>query len=180
MDAARRNAIHAAMVRLSDGDRAAMEELVRELWPVLLSFAARGLRDASAAEDVAQEVFVKICRKISDFDASRDGLSWAFGIASYEIMTQRRLRQRRRETAADHELDARSDAAPNQEEAALEAELFAVLATTTGALSEDDRRSLGLVSGRDEYRVASATLRKRRQRALERLRAAWRTLYGRP
>ena len=73
MDPERRQAIQAAMVRLSDGDRSAMEPLVRELWPVVLAFAARSLPATADAEDVAQEVFLKICARISDFDRSRDG-----------------------------------------------------------------------------------------------------------
>jgi RNA polymerase sigma-70 factor, ECF subfamily len=97
MDTARRKTIHDTMVRLSDGDRSAFDVLLDELWPVVLSFAERGVGRGADAEDVAQEVFYRICSKIADFDRNRDGLSWAFGIASYEIMTHRKRRLRRRE-----------------------------------------------------------------------------------
>src|SRR5688572_24139065 len=88
MDSTRRSIIHAALVRLADGDRSAIEVLLSELWPVLLSFAERGVGQRADAEDIAQEAFLKICSRSADFDRTRDGLSWAFGIASYEIKTQ--------------------------------------------------------------------------------------------
>src|SRR5262245_36724147 len=122
MDALRRKSIHEAMVRLADGDRSAMQVLVHVLWPVILSFAERGLAHEQDAEDVAQEVFLKICARVSDFDRRRDGLSWAFGIASYEILTQRRRRTRRREGVA-RELADLADEAPTQEDELIRHEL---------------------------------------------------------
>jgi RNA polymerase sigma-70 factor, ECF subfamily len=179
MDAVRRKTIHDAMVRLADGDRSAMNVLVNELWPVVLLFAERGLQHEQDAEDVAQEVFLRICARISDFDRQRDGLSWAFGIASYEIMTARKRRKRRRELSGDRELAARVDASASQEEAAIQSELTQAMALAVGHLSNDDRASLGLdvsVLGN----APAATFRKRRQRALDRLRTVWRKLYGEP
>ena len=96
MDPERRTAIQQAMLRLADGDRAAMPGLVEQLWPVLLSYAERGLGEAHGAEDVAQEVLFRISSRISEFDHTRDPLSWAFGIATFEIMTQRKRRQSER------------------------------------------------------------------------------------
>ena len=180
MDEIRRKAIHAAMVRLSDGDRSAFPTLLEQLWPIILAFAERGLRHREDAEDVAQEVFLRICSRISDFDRERDGLSWAFGIASYEIMTQRRRQQRRREAFGSSKVDRRIDPVESQEEALLQRELATVLTTVVGALSADDQLALGLVESAVSSALAHATLRKRRQRALERLRGVWRKLYGEP
>ena len=114
MDASRRKVIHDALVRLSDGDRAAFPLLVAELWPVVRAFARRGLPQEADAEDVAQEVFLRICSRIADFDRARDGLSWAFGIAAFEVKTQRRRRRdgrrggRSQATAAGARAPARS------------------------------------------------------------------------
>jgi RNA polymerase sigma-70 factor (ECF subfamily) len=178
MEPSRRKAIHDAMVRLSDGDRSAMDLLVDELWPVILSFAERALRHEQDAEDVAQEVFLRICSRISDFDRNRDGLSWAFGIASYEVMTHRRRQSRRRETLDDAELRSRADPVGSQEEAAIGQELAEALRQAVGSLSEEDRSDLGFVGVPVSIDPPSATLRKRRQRALDRLRTIWRKLYG--
>lgn len=175
MDAARRKEIHAAMVQLSDGDRTAFDVLVDQLWPVIFSFAQRGLGHVADAEDVAQEVFYKICARVADFDRGRDGLSWAFGIASYEMMTHRRRAQRRREEARSVDLTSVADGAASQEDQLMARELERALEHVIGALTDEDRASLGL---RGDAAVSGAALRKRRQRALERLRGIWRQVYG--
>jgi RNA polymerase sigma-70 factor (ECF subfamily) len=178
MDAARRKGIHHAMVRLSDGDRAAFDVLLDELWPVVLSFAQRGLNGSADAEDVAQEVFFRICSRIADFDRSRDGLSWAFGIASYEVMTHRRRQQRRREIHDEPSLAVISDGGSSQEDVLLRREAVRAFEEAVGALTDDDRRALGLAPTESPSEVSTSTLRKRRQRALDRLRGLWRTIYG--
>ena len=167
------------MVRLSDGDRTAMRTLVQELWPVILSFAKRGLVQAEDAEDVAQEVFLKICSRVSDFDRQRDALSWAFAIASYEVMTIRRRHQRRREAVDDTDQTVRDvpDTALSQEEAAIQSELAALVLEIAGTLSDADRVTLGLVEAGGTSAANTATLRKRKQRALDRFRALWRKVH---
>ncbi|WP_437907028.1 sigma-70 family RNA polymerase sigma factor [Sorangium sp. So ce327] len=178
MDAARRKAIHHAMVRLSDGDRTAFDVLLDDLWPVILSFAERGVGRGADAEDVAQEVFYKVCARIAEFDRSRDGLSWAFGIASYEIMTYRRRLQRRREVFDEASVAGQLDGSASQEEQLLAREIALAFEQAVGSLTEEDRVSLGLVDGTSD--AAGATLRKRKQRALDRLRGIWRHIHGEP
>ena len=129
----RRKSIGDAIVRLADGDRSAMPKLAAELWPVLLAFAQRGLRDPQDAEDVAQEVFVRICSRISEFDPTRDGVSWAFGIAAFEIMTQRRRLQRRRENFSASGVAEVKDVIPSVEDEVIIGELRAVLTAQRGA-----------------------------------------------
>ncbi|HYQ02843.1 MAG TPA: sigma factor [Polyangiaceae bacterium] len=176
MDRERRTAIQNAIVRLADGDRTAMPELVEQLWPVLLDYAQRGLRDLQGAEDVAQEVLFRISHRISEFDRTRDGLSWAFGIATFEILSQRKRRQRRRETLIAH-APPESDLEPSTEDALIQAELHAALADALGQLSAEDLAQLNLVE-RPRSGPATPAARKRRQRALDRLRTIWRNLYG--
>jgi len=177
MDPERRTAIQHAMLRLADGDRAAMPALVALLWPVLLSYAERGLRDAQGAEDVAQEVLFRISARISEFDRTRDPLSWAFGIATFEIMTQRKRRQRRRETLLGETLPESQESAQSVEDAIMQAEVHAALSEALGQLPPGDIAHLGLF---EPSRVGAATpaMRKRRQRALDRLRTIWRNIYG--
>lgn len=180
MDAGRRKAIHDALVRLSDGDRAAFDVLLDQLWPVIFSFAKRKLDQRADAEDIAQEVFFRICSRVADFDRTRDGLSWAFGIASYEIMTQRRRIQRRREVHDEVSVAVEVDGSLSQEQALLEREVKLAFEQALSALAEEDRQMLGLAPGREPFEIPSATFRKRKQRALERLRSLWRDLYGEP
>jgi RNA polymerase sigma-70 factor (ECF subfamily) len=177
MDPERRKAIQDAILRLADGDRSAMPTLVTHLWPVLLTFAERGLGDPQTAEDVAQEVLFRISSRISEFDRDRDGVSWAFGIATFEILTQRKRIRRRRETFTDTGLAEATEVTVSTEEIAIQAEVQLALVEALGELSPDDLSQLGLDSG---HRLGAATsaMRKRRQRALERLRIIWRRIYG--
>jgi RNA polymerase sigma-70 factor (ECF subfamily) len=176
MDPQRRKAIQDAAVRLADGDRSAMSALVTHLWPVLLSFAERGLHDTQAAEDVAQEVLFRISSRIAELDRNRDAASWAFGIAGFEVLTQRKRRQRRRE---DYGRAEQPDVAggPSTEDAAIEAEIRLVLTEALGQLSEEDLEQLDLEGARRQG-AATPAMRKRRQRALERLKMIWRSIYG--
>ncbi len=156
-----------------------MPVLVDQLWPVLLAFARRGVVNDADAEDVAQEVFLRLCSRISEFDRQRDGVSWAFGIASYEVLTHRRRVQRRREV--DVTVSVGADPRASQEDLLVEREIAVALRDTLGALSDDDRVALG-VEQREDVEVvevvAGATLRKRRQRALARLQSLWRQMHG--
>lgn len=183
MNTAERKAIHDAMVRLSDGDRSAVSELLRALWPMLLAFARRGVAHEEDAEDVAQETFLRICSRISDFDRSRDGVSWAFGIAKYEILTHRKRHQRRHETLEAPELVLAEAAAQSPEADLIAHELAAALEGVLGKLQPSDRAALGLDNGGPGAHAcgpAPAAARKRRQRALDRVRSLWRKLYGEP
>jgi RNA polymerase sigma-70 factor (ECF subfamily) len=178
MDAPRRKIIHDAMVRLAEGDRAAFDEVLDGLWPVILSFAQRGVGRGADAEDVAQEVFLRICSRIAEFDRTRDGLSWAFGIASHEILTHRRRRQRRREVHDDPVLAAKADDKASQEQMLVDQEVRLALEQAFGVLADDDRRALGLIPSPETIGIPGATLRKRKQRALDRLRQLWRGICG--
>jgi RNA polymerase sigma-70 factor (ECF subfamily) len=180
MEVPDRKAIHEAIVRLADGDRGAFPVLIDKLWPILLGFARRGIGNEHDAEDIAQQVFFNICSRISDFDKERDGLSWAFGIASYEIMTHRRRQQRRREVPGTVDAASYADPGASQEDRFIEQDLASALRLVVGHLSEDDKACLGLTSAAGTTSAAGATLRKRRQRALDRLRIVWRRLHGEP
>lgn len=167
-------------MRLADGDRRAFDVLLDELWPVLLSFAARGVGPGADAEDVAQEVFYRICARSADFDRTRDGVSWAFGIASYEILTHRKRMKRRREVHDETALGGQVDRAASQEAALEEAELARALEQAVGALTDEDREALGLAPGMSGAGPATPFARKRKQRALDRLRELWRSIHGDP
>jgi RNA polymerase sigma-70 factor (ECF subfamily) len=180
MNPIRRKTIHDAMARLSDGDRSAFPILVDELWPVILAFAERGMGQRADAEDVAQEVFLRICSRISDFNRDQDGLSWAFAIASYAMMSHRKKRQRNREVPDDSELANHRAGTGSPEDMAIQREIAAALTSIVGNLSHEDLDALGLTGVALGKEVTAATLRKRRQRALLRVRAVWRKIYGEP
>lgn len=178
MDPARRKAISDALARLADGDRSAFGALMTELWPVVLAFAKRTLREVADAEDVAQEVFIKVSSRIADYDRSRDGLTWVYAIAAFEIRTNLRRLQRRREVPPLIEDGEPADPMPSPVDELIDHEILAALTDVLGQLTDADRALLGIGEpGADEL-VAGATIRKRRQRALTKLRTVWGKLYG--
>ena len=163
------------MQRFADGDRAAFDPLFAALWPVVHAFAHKLLGHAGHsgdAEDAAQEALVKVFARIVDYDPRRDGVSWALGIASYEVLTARKRRQRRREEPVGEAV-----AACDVEGFAITSELERVLQELVGDLPARDRLALApLLAG--EPGPTGETPRKRRLRAIERLRAAWRRAHG--
>jgi RNA polymerase sigma-70 factor (ECF subfamily) len=167
------------MIRLADGDRSAFHPVFETLWPVLRRLTARHL-PAADAEDAAQEALIKIFRRAAEFDPTRSALAWSLGIAAYEIRTARRLHQRRREGSTETEtFTSRRDAGPNPEEALLARDVEEMLQAALGMLRPEDSETLRLYS-RSERPAVAATFRKRVERALARLRAAWRTSDGSP
>jgi RNA polymerase sigma-70 factor (ECF subfamily) len=179
MNPARRTLINEALVRLADGDRSSFTVLMDELWPVLLSFASRLIGEQADAEDVAQETLIKIAARISDYDRSRDGATWAYAIAAYEIRTWRRKRYRRRELPNVENVEQLVAPTPSVEDVYMEEQLGHALADALGTLSESDREALGVTEhARLAGEISDTAIRKRRQRAVTKLRALWSHLYG--
>jgi RNA polymerase sigma-70 factor (ECF subfamily) len=174
---AEREALHAAMVRLADGDRSAFDPVYRALWPVLVRFARRAV-GATEAEDAAQAVLLDVFARASELDPARDALTWILGIAAWEHRTRRRRRLRRRE---DHAADAGAaflDDRESPEDAALARDLAAAMREVVGGLSPADAETLALVLEGRRPSAPSATFRKRLERATQRLRTAWRSRHG--
>lgn len=63
------------------GDEAALAEAYRQFSPLVHTLALRSLRDSSAADDVTQEVFIRVWRSRSAFDPAKARLpAWIVGI----------------------------------------------------------------------------------------------------
>src|SRR5215831_4719778 len=65
-----------------EGDRRALDELIRRLYRPVVSLASRFVRGRDVAEDVAQETFARVVSRISEYDPARRFSSWAFAIAA--------------------------------------------------------------------------------------------------
>ena len=167
--------VNALMARLADGDRAAFTPLFQQLWPSVLRFCTSILKHEADAADAAQQAMEKIFVRASDYDQGRSAMPWALAIASWECRTIVRKRVRRREVpdSASADLVGGADA----EEDLANRELTMAATDALGELSDSDRETL-LAAFWEQIPSAGATLRKRRERALTRLRAAWKRLYG--
>lgn len=85
--------LRSLVLRAQSGERDAFDALLREIGPPLVRYVARVTGDTALAEDVVQETFIAIVRKIawlSDPDLFR---AWAFRIASREAF--RALKKKR-------------------------------------------------------------------------------------
>jgi len=64
-----------------DGDELAMDELVKKYLKPIYTFAYRNVGNSAEAEDIAQEVFIKVWKNIKKIDPDRNFKSWIFTIA---------------------------------------------------------------------------------------------------
>ncbi len=84
------------VARIRAGDQQAMSELYDRYGKVVYAVSLRVLQDASAAEDVLQDVFLQLWRNPDAFDASRGSLAaWLAVISRHRSID--RLRKRRPE-----------------------------------------------------------------------------------
>lgn len=174
MERQQRIELQRCLERLADGDRAAFRPVFDLAWPRAREIAARMMPHAADAEDAAQSALVKLFERASEFDRDRDALAWVVGIVSYECLTLRRKTTRRREQGGEA-LAAAVDGAASPEERAMSSELEEVAVAMLGQLRPADRETLQLaLFGVGERTPRTATFRKRVERALGRLRAAWR------
>lgn len=77
------------------GDSDAFERLVRENVGAVYGHALRFFGDPSTAEDVSQEVFVKVFRSIADFDGRSSFSTWLFRVTRNVCLDQLRAGRRR-------------------------------------------------------------------------------------
>ena len=70
------------MLRVKDGDDSAFEYLVQKYRRPMLSFMYRMARNSAVAEDLAQEVFLRVYRSREKYEASAKFTTWLYRIAS--------------------------------------------------------------------------------------------------
>jgi RNA polymerase sigma-70 factor (ECF subfamily) len=70
------------MLRVKAGDQSAFDFLVRKYRRPLVSFMYRMAHNAAAAEDLAQEVFLRVYRSRQSYEASAKFTTWLYRIAT--------------------------------------------------------------------------------------------------
>jgi RNA polymerase sigma-70 factor, ECF subfamily len=70
------------MLRVRAGDQSAFDYLVQKYRRPLVSFMYRMARNATAAEDLAQEVFLRVYRSRASYEASAKFTTWLYRIAT--------------------------------------------------------------------------------------------------
>ena len=163
--------MHELLVRLADGDRAALHPAFARVSPLVHAFCARARGGAPDAADTAQEALLRVFSRLGELDPSRDAVAWTLGVAAWECRTARTRAGRRSARETPGEADA-ADARPSPETAAIERELLDAACEVLGTLRPSDAETILEAMGGE--REPGARFRKRLSRALERLRAEWR------
>jgi len=167
--------LDALVARLADGDRSAFTPAFQILWPRVRDLCRNMLKNEADAADAAQQAMEKVLTRSAEYDRQRPALPWALAIAAWECRTALRKRVRRREVSDEFVPDASSE---RSDDDFAQRQLVQRAVDVMGQLSAVDRETL-LATFLDEASSASgATLRKRRERALSRLREAFKRLYG--
>lgn len=169
--------LDASMVRLADGDRSACSSVFGLLWPELTRFAERTLGQGPDASDAAQQALEKIFSQAADYDRDRSALAWALAITAWECRSVLQRRRRRREAPLDA-MGAAQSSSVDPGEAAEQRAMLLALRTTLSGLSASDQKTLEEAFFRESDGAQAPAFRKRKERALIRLRAAWRKIHG--
>jgi RNA polymerase sigma-70 factor (ECF subfamily) len=84
----------ALMLRVKQGDTAAFTELVEKYKQPVMNLVYRTLRDATEAEDLAQNVFVQVYKSAYRYKSSAKFSTWLFTIARNLCLNEIRRRSR--------------------------------------------------------------------------------------
>jgi len=139
------------MLRVKAGDESAFEYLVQKYRRAMVSFMYRMTHNSAAAEDLAQEVFLRVYRSRSGYEASAKFTTWLYRIATNLAVNHARdTRHERPENQVsldepDEETGTTMDVADSSltvEQAILRRERMAAIRAKVQALPERQRMAV--------------------------------------
>ena len=133
---------HALVERYRNGDRAAFTELVIRYQRPIYNAAFCVLRKAEDANDVTQDVFLKVAERLDDYDGQHRFFSWIYRIAINESLNL--LRRNNRDDELDDEIDLPGPDTGNPERQASDAQVSRRIQSTLMGMSTNDRTVLTL------------------------------------
>lgn len=177
--------------RFNDGDASAFEELLQRYQRPLFNFILRSVRERDRAEELLQDVFLKVLQRSSEFQGSSKFSTWLYTIArNLCIDTSRKMVFRRHRSldaplrADDAEsatlLDRVASPAPEADRQAIGHDLQARIAAAIEELPEEQRevflmrelQNMAFKEIADVVGVPENTVKSRMRYALERLQRA--------
>jgi RNA polymerase sigma-70 factor (ECF subfamily) len=129
---------HVLIHRAQKGDRQAFSALVDHYWDRLYRWLYHLTHHCHAAEDLAQEAFLKAFAGLATFRTGSNFQAWLFRIAYNSFVNQRRVASRTRQ-AFPEQLPA---GGPGPEEQAMSRETLQLLARAVGRLPSEFRAPL--------------------------------------
>lgn len=140
------------MLAVKEGDELSFELLLRRYRTPLVNFLNRMVRDSGLAEDLAQEVFMRVYRARKEYEPNAKFTTWLFRIATnLALNALRDGRHRQMEISIDQKLDdgeqeqARIDVAdksPNIEHRLVQQDRAAVIRSAVESLPEKQRAAV--------------------------------------
>lgn len=171
------------MARLAAGEQRAMEVLYDRYVRLVFSVVLKILHDQEQAEDIVQEVFVRVWRSADSFRAGRgDFVNWLLGIAHHRAIDELRRQgsQRRQAVFVDDEdaLRSVSDSAGGPAEVAWIAQKRLAVRKAMQQLPAEQRQTIELAyfGGLTQREIAAhtgtplGTVKTRMRLALQKLR----------
>ena len=169
---------------MAAGDEAALGQLYDRFGQAVYSLCLRIVHDGDAAEELTQEVFVRLWRSAASFDSARGRLStWLLRIAHNLALNEVRRRQSRPVVANDAEWEAAATVADSNDSgdpatAVWMAERARVIRGALAELPEPQRKAIELAffGGLSQAEVAAAlsdplgTVKSRIRVGMQRLR----------
>ena len=134
------------MLAFRDGDRRAFDALFARYTPRVLTFLTRLVRDRARAEELTQDVFVRIYNAADRYEAKAKFSTWIFGIA-HNLGLNELARAHRRYERGDTPLeDLAADPAPAADEKVEAEELRIRMERALAKLPDRQRAALLLRS----------------------------------
>lgn len=121
------------------GDRAAFAQLVDRYWDRLYRWLYHLTRDRHAAEDLAQETFLRALAAVKTFRAGSNFRAWVFRIGHNNFVNQKRAERRTKHQLPD---DAAEPDAITAESSAEHREVLEVVSRAVADLPSDFRSAL--------------------------------------
>tara|TARA_R110002096_G_scaffold16106_29_gene55197 strand:+ start:14120 stop:14707 length:588 start_codon:yes stop_codon:yes gene_type:complete len=132
------------MVRIGNGDMVAFEQLVDMHQHAVVGTVAKMLGNPSDAEDVAQQVFVRIWKSAARYTPQAKFTTWMYTITRNLVFNEVRRRQRKPSVSLDereeeHHLSSSVDEGMRPDEETLQKELEAAVDAAIQELPEKQR-----------------------------------------
>lgn len=139
----------ALMARIATGDHAAFRALVERHQDAVVGTVAKMLGNASEAEDISQQVFLRIWHHARRYRPDAKFTTYLFTITRHLVFNESRRRSRRKEVSTDErsesshlQIEADPDRQPDSE--LLQAELQVAVDAAIAALPEAQRMAVVL------------------------------------
>ena len=138
-----RERLRAAMVRLAEGDRAALEEIYEATRVKLFGICLRILGDRKEAEDALQDVYINLWQKADRYDPERASpISWLATFARNRAVDRLRTGKVRSGAVPVEEALPLPDTAPLADEMMVDAERAARLHSCLEKLENPTRNAI--------------------------------------